>query len=103
SFGSASRLLVAPNKCFIKYSCPFAELETKLERQTNKERGKFSGASGSSTANDISPDFNCSTVCSTISSSEFFPCFAASSAKIKLFLLNCRLDGNHPNLAANTL
>src|SRR5699024_5223069 len=89
SFGSANKLLVAPNKCFIKYSCPLAELEIKFERQTNKERGKFTGSSGSSTAKAVSPDFSCSTVCATISSFVVLPSFAASSANTKLFLLNC--------------
>src|SRR5690625_2964863 len=61
SFGFANKLLLAPNKCFIKYSCPLAELETRFDRQTNKDLGKFSGASGSSIANFNFPSFNCST------------------------------------------
>src|SRR5699024_12393915 len=75
SFGSANRLLFAQNKCFIKYSCPFAELDTKLERQTNNERGKFSVASGTSIANDNAPDFNCYKLCLTYSLLDVFLCF----------------------------
>ena len=32
----------APNKCFIKYSCPLAELEIKLDLHTNNVLGWFS-------------------------------------------------------------
>src|SRR5690625_1154974 len=39
SLGLANKLSVAPNKCFIKYSCPLAELEIRFDRQTNNVRG----------------------------------------------------------------
>src|SRR5690606_9698706 len=43
SFGCAINPEEAPNRCFMKYSCPFAELETRFERQTKSDLGKFSG------------------------------------------------------------
>ena len=39
SLGFANRPDLVPNKCFIKYSCPFAELEIKFERHTNNVFG----------------------------------------------------------------
>src|SRR5699024_873577 len=39
SLGSAIKPDLAPSKCFIKYSCPFAELEIKFERHKNKVFG----------------------------------------------------------------
>ena len=41
SFGSAIKPERAPNKCFIKYSCPLAELEIKLDLHTNNVLGWF--------------------------------------------------------------
>src|SRR5699024_8962554 len=63
SFGEASNPSEAPSKCFIKYSCPFAELEIRLERHTNSDFGKFSGEPGSSTAALTSPVTTCSYAC----------------------------------------
>ncbi|MNH92906.1 hypothetical protein D3C73_454930 [compost metagenome] len=88
SFGVARGPSVAPSRCFIKYSCPFAELEIRFDLHTNKERGKFSGASGSSTAYLVSPDTIWFNVCWIISSFVAAPCCEASSAKAKLLLLN---------------
>ena len=38
-FGDANNPDFVPNKCFIKYSCPLAELDIKFERQTNNVLG----------------------------------------------------------------
>src|SRR5690606_26388627 len=89
TFGSANKPSEAPNKCFMKYSWPLAELEIKLERQMNSVLGKFSGAPGSSTANFVLREITSSTAWSIISLLVFPPFSAASSANNKLFLLNC--------------
>src|SRR5699024_11825101 len=87
----------------MKYAWPCAELETRFERQTNKERGKFSGASGSAIAKSVSPDFNSSIALSMISSFVVLPASRASSAKDKLFLLkdrkSTRLNSSHVSIS----
>ncbi|MNI66015.1 hypothetical protein D3C73_1215560 [compost metagenome] len=103
SFGLARSPSDAPSKCFMKYSCPLAELEIRLERQINRERGKFSGAPGSSTAKRVFRDLMPSRVWAMISAFDFLPCCAASSANRRLFLLNCGKEGSQPSLAASTL
>src|SRR5699024_5709575 len=79
SIACANKLLVAPNKCLIKYSCPLAELETRLDRQTNNVLGKFSGASGSSIANSNSFVCKSETTRFTMASSVSSPRSFASS------------------------
>ena len=74
-----------PNICFKKYSCPFAELEIRLDLHTNKLLGKFTGFSGSCIENSSSPLLSFSTTYSFGSFPEAF----ASSASFKLLLLNC--------------
>src|SRR5699024_2898028 len=89
SFASAIKPDLAPSKCFIKYSCPFAELEIKLERHKNKVFGWFSLASGSSIANLVSLDFTESIALFKISSLLNAQSSFASSPNNKLFLSNC--------------
>ncbi|KUG52074.1 hypothetical protein AVL61_06885 [Kocuria rosea subsp. polaris] len=79
-----------PSRCRRKYSSPFAEDPSRLERHSTRVRAQFWGASTSSTAKRICPDFNRSaTHCASSGASPRATPSAARSAASREFSSNC--------------
>ena len=94
--GGASTAVAAesvPSRWRRKYSLPFADEPSRLERHSDSTRGWLSSCSGSSTANRSRPAFSSAATYAGASS----PAASASSASCRLLRSKVGYDGDHPS------
>ena len=88
-----------PSRCLRKYSWPFPDEPSRLERHTKRLRGQLTGLSGSSQAMRSPPDRSCSATYSPAS----HPASSAARATSRGFAVNWGADGSQPIRSARTL